>query len=135
MAESEQSLREQLIALIDEMSADEQHILLQKLAERPPEERRKHPRKPYFTDVKYAGGSRSYQDFIKNISLGGLLIETRRPRENLSIGQEVTLSVPFARHKNYMRIIGEIVRISSHEIGIKFKRVVRYPDDKPASAG
>lgn len=135
MEESEQGLREQLIAAIDAMSADEQRILLQKLGEQPPRERRRHPRKPYFTDVKYAGGSHIYQDLVKNISLGGVLIETRRPRADLSIGQEITLSVPFSRHKNYMRIIGEIVRISPHEIGIKFKKVLRYPDDQSAPAG
>jgi len=121
----EKSTRERLITIIEEMSEEECHLLLQQLEKRPPNERRKHPRKRYLADVRYVGGDRIYKDFIRNISLGGLLIETREKREDLSLGQEVTLSVPFPREEQYTRIIGEIVRISAQEIGIKFKKVIK----------
>ena len=121
---NETSTREKLIAIIDEMSGEERLILWEQLEKRPPSERRKHPRKQYLTDVRYVGGDRIYKDFIRNISLGGLLIQTHEKRNALNLGQAVTLSVPFPKEKHYTRIIGEIVRISSQEIGIKFKKVI-----------
>ena len=125
MPVEEQSTRERLVAIIGEMSEQERSILLEQLEKRPPSERRKHPRKRYLADVRYVGGDRIYKDFIRNISLGGLLIETLETRGDLSLGQEVTLSVPFPREKQYTRIIGEIVRISAQEIGIEFKKVIK----------
>lgn len=122
---NETSTREKLIGIIDAMSEDEQLILLEQLEKRPPNERRKHPRKRYLTDVRYVSGDRIYKDFIRNISLGGLLIETHEKRNDLGLGHEITLSVPFPKEKQFTRIIGEIVRISAQEIGIKFKKVIK----------
>ena len=121
----ETNARERLIAIIEGMSDEECLILLGQLEKKPPSERRRYPRKRYLADVRYVGGDRIYKDFIRNISMGGLLIETRQKRNDLSLGQEVTLSVPFPREKQFTRIIGEIVRISAQEIGIKFKRVIK----------
>jgi len=121
----ETNTRERLIAIIEEMSEEERRILLDRLEKQPLNERRKYPRKRYLADVRYVGGDRIYKDFIRNISLGGLLIETTEKRDDLSLGQEVTLSVPFPREKQFTRIIGEIVRISAQEIGIEFKKVIK----------
>lgn len=119
------STQEKLITIINEMSEEERLILLEQLEKRPPNERRQHPRKRYLTDVRYVAGDRIYKDFIRNISLGGLLIETHEKHNDLGIGQEVTLSIPFSEEKQYTRIIGEIVRVSAQEIGIKFKKVIK----------
>ena len=121
----ETNTRERLIAIVEEMSEEDRRILLDQLEKRPVNERRKYPRKRYLADLRYVGGDRIYKDFIRNISMGGLLIETHERRNDLSLGQEVTLSVPFPREKQFTRIIGEIVRISAQEIGIKFKKVIK----------
>jgi len=59
-----------------------------------------------------------YKDYIKDISAGGVFIETRMP---FSVGQEVSLAFPLPNYQKYIKIIGEIVRISPHGIGVKFR--------------
>jgi c-di-GMP-binding flagellar brake protein YcgR len=50
------------------------------------EEKRQHPRKPFVTQVEHGGGA--FLGFSKNISVGGMFIETK---ENVSEGSEIRL--------------------------------------------
>ena len=75
-------------------------------------------RKPFFMNVNYATCERSYNDFIKDISAGGLFIETRRP---FSIGQDIVLTFPFREDRKHVKISGEIVRTTENGIGVRFK--------------
>lgn len=107
-----------LFELIENMSEDEQLILLKELKQRPFKERRKHERKPFFIVVDYSAEERVYKDWIKNISAGGVFIETHMP---FSVGQEVSLTFPLPNYQKYIKIIGEVVRIDLQGIGVRFK--------------
>jgi len=107
-----------LFELIENMSEDEQLILLKELKQRTFKERRKHERKPFFIVVDYSAEERVYKDWIKNISAGGVFIETHMP---FSVGQEVSLTFPLPNYQKYIKIIGKVVRIDLQGIGVRFK--------------
>jgi hypothetical protein len=79
---------------------------------------RKHYRKPVFTVVDYATQGHAYKDFIRNISPGGVYIETPMP---FSVGQELSLTFALPTYEKHIKISGEIVRVDSQGIGVKFK--------------
>jgi uncharacterized protein (TIGR02266 family) len=107
-----------LVGLISNMPIQAQKILLTKLEEKIGMNKRRHPRKPYLKEVEFATEDRSYQEFIQDISTGGLFIETR---SSLAIGQEITLILSLPNHERPMKIIGEVVRATQQGIGVKFK--------------
>ena len=115
---NESSATARLFELIENMSEDEQLALLKKLKERPSKEKRKHERKPFFIVVDYSTEERVYKDWIKNISAGGVFIETHMP---FSVGQDVSLTFPLPNYQKYIKIIGEVVRIDLQGIGVRFK--------------
>ena len=114
----ESSATARLFELIENMSEDEQLILLKELKQRTFKERRKHERKPFFIVVDYSAEERVYKDWIKNISAGGVFIETHMP---FSVGQEVSLTFPLPNYQKYIKIIGKVVRIDLQGIGVRFK--------------
>jgi len=109
-----------LFELIRNMPEDEQLDLLKELEERLFRDKRKHTRKHFFMVVDYSAEDRVYKDYIKDISAGGVFIETRTP---FSIGQELSLSFPLPNYQKYIKTTGEVVRISPHGIGVKFMMV------------
>ena len=115
---NESSATARLSELIENMSEDEQLILLKELKERPFKEKRKHERKPFFIVVDYSTEERVYKDWIKNISAGGVFIETHMP---FSVGQEVSQTFPLPNYQKYIKIIGKVVRIDLQGIGVRFK--------------
>jgi uncharacterized protein (TIGR02266 family) len=81
------------------------------------EEKRAHPRKPCFANVDYATRTRFFNDFIINISKGGVFIETR---ESFAVGTEISLVFTLSANPEPVKITGKIVRTSPQGIGIKF---------------
>jgi hypothetical protein len=98
------------------LSDNERRILL-KFLEDKGIKKRKHHRKPYFMEVDYATCDRAYKDFIRDISEGGIFIETTR---RFSVGEEILMSL-FFPNRSHRLITGKIVRITPNGIGIKFK--------------
>ncbi len=80
---------------------------------------RKHQRKPWVIPVKYAAGSQSFKDVIKDISQGGVFIETR---ESFAVGQTIKMGFQIPKSRKLIQATGEIVRTDPVGIGIKFKR-------------
>ncbi len=117
---NESDVTARLLELIKNMSQDERLALLKELEERLFKDKREHKRKPFFMVVDYSTDDRVYKDYIQNISAGGAFIETRMP---FSVGQEVSLSFPLPNYQKYIRIAGEVVRVSPQGIGVKFKMV------------
>jgi Tfp pilus assembly protein PilZ len=115
---NESGVTARLLELIKNMSQDEHLALLKELEERLFKDKREHQRKPFFMIVDYCTDDRVYKDYIQNISAGGAFIETHMP---FSVGQEVSLSFPLPNYQKYIRIAGEVVRISPQGIGVKFK--------------
>jgi len=107
-----------LLRLISDMPIGQQEVLLQELEERFFVDRRKFRRKAYFKEVDFAVEDRAYQEFIRDISAGGLFIETRSP---MAVGQDITLILSFPKHERPIKIVGEIIRATQGGIGVKFK--------------
>jgi Tfp pilus assembly protein PilZ len=102
------------------MSEDEQLTLLKELEGRLFKGRRKHEREPFFMVVDYSTEDRAYRDYIQNVSADGVFIETRIP---FTAGQEVSLAFPLPNYQKYIKIIGEVARVTPQGIGVKFKMV------------
>ena len=112
------SITARLVNLISNMPIQAQKILLTELEETVRIDRRKHSRKPYLGEVEYATEDRVYQEFIQDISAGGLFIETRSP---LAVGQEITVILSLPSHERSIKIISEVVKVTQQGIGVKFK--------------
>ncbi len=104
--------------LIDKMSQDEQHALLSELEDRLSKAKREYERKPFNTTVDYSTESGSHRDFIKDISNGGVFIETRIP---YSVGEEISMTFLLPEQEKKIKIQGVIVRVDAQGIGVKFK--------------
>ena len=117
---NESSVLDRLYKLIKDMSEEEQLNLLKELEERLFKDKREHKRKPFFMVVDYSTHDRAYKDYIQNIGTGGVFIETRTP---LSVGQVISLSFPLPDYQKYIKITGEVVRVSPQGIGVKFRMV------------
>jgi uncharacterized protein (TIGR02266 family) len=81
------------------------------------ESRRRAPRKPCSISVHYAIEDRLLTDIAKNISTGGVFIETFAP---LSVGQEITLSISPPNQEEPIETAGEIVWSGSKGMGVRF---------------
>ncbi len=79
---------------------------------------RENIRKPYNMVVDYVAQDRFCNDFIKNVSSGGMFIETRIP---FLVGQDIILTFPLPKSRKHVKIAGEIIRTTPQGIGVKFK--------------
>ena len=107
-----------IFELINRMSKDEQQALLVELERGLYKGRREHERKSFLETLDYTSAAGAYRDFVKNISEGGIFIETRNP---LSVGEEISMTLLDSKHKKRLKIQGEIVRMEREGIGVKFK--------------
>jgi uncharacterized protein (TIGR02266 family) len=114
----EYSITTRLIEIIKNMSKEDQQTLLEDLEEKLLQGKRKHDRKPFLMVVDYSTKDHVYKDFIRNISAGGVFIETRMP---FTVGKEVSLTFPIPNSQKHIKIIGEVVRTTPHGVGVKFK--------------
>ena len=102
------------------MTVDQQQLLLRQLQRQRAVDQRQHERKPYCIDIEYKANGEEYQDFLKDISIGGARIETIEDRDDLSVGQEIYLRIPNSEHQKYVRVKAKVVRITENEIGVRF---------------
>ena len=121
----EASHLDRLNELIKDMTEDEQQSLLKELEGRQ-DTKREHSRKSFLTVVDYAIQDAAYKDFIQNISIGGVFIQTSTP---FAIGQEVSLTFPLSHSQKHLKIVGEVVRNSEQGIGVKFKVTSQDQED------
>ncbi len=108
---------DQIIELVKGMPANDQQELLEQLKNKVSKRRRLHSRKPYFMVIDYATHDRTYADFIKDISVSGVFIQTHKP---FTVGQAISLTFPLPDQKKHIKINGEIIRSSEEGIGVKF---------------
>ena len=81
---------------------------------------RKYPRKPCLKSVFFNCGDQRYGGLIKNISRGGVFIETA---DKFLFGQSIELIIPKSRIVRGNPIPGWIVHLSGDGIGVTFKRI------------
>jgi hypothetical protein len=111
------SVAERLTSLIMEMSEEQQETLLKELEERLPKEKRQHLRKPFPTFVDFVAEGRSYREFTRDISDGGVFIETSTP---FSVGKQVVMTFAFPDSSNHLKVGGRIARVEDAGVGIQF---------------
>ena len=116
----ESELRQRIDSFIDQMPLDGQRALLLLLETKFNADRREHQRKPYVVDIEYRSEGEDYQDITRDISAGGLSIDTRDNRRNFRIGQELLVTIPDSQYSKQYTVRALVVRISDQEIGIKF---------------
>ena len=112
-------LMERILAMNEEQRLD----LLSKLEELPTEELslgdRNDVRKGFERNISFSVQDRSYNAICKDISNGGLFIQTN---EVFTVGQTVVLNIPFSDGSREIKVPAEIVRVSGHGIGLKFMK-------------
>jgi Tfp pilus assembly protein PilZ len=81
---------------------------------------RQYPRKPCLKSVFFTCGDQQCAGVIKNISRGGVFIETDN---NFFFGQSIELVIPNKRIGRDKPIPGWIVHLSGNGIGVTFRRI------------
>jgi uncharacterized protein (TIGR02266 family) len=113
-----------LFELITDMSEDQQKALLhdldllRDLEMKSFDDTRENTRKPYNMVVDYVAQDRFCNDFIQNVSAGGMFIETRKP---FLVGQNIMLTFPLPKNRRHVKVAGEVIRTTPQGIGVKFK--------------
>ncbi len=79
--------------------------------------KRKYPRIPCSAPIEYVIGTRTYRNLSRNISAGGLFIETWN---SFSIGDRLVVNIPLWDNQKNIQVDGEIVRAESQGIGVRF---------------
>ncbi len=107
-----------ILELIDGLSEEEMRQLLKELEKRQTSERRKYHRKDLFRIIDYNVGGQYYRDLIQNISGSGVFIKTVH---TFSVGQSIIMTLMSPISQKLFKIIGDIVRVRTDGIGVKFK--------------
>ncbi len=107
-----------IFGIIDSMSDEEMRQLLKELETRQNKERRKYDRKDFLKIVDYTVGDKYYRDFIQDLSGSGVFIKTS---QTFSEGQTILMTFMSPDNQSPFKILGEIIRIHTDGIGIKFK--------------
>jgi hypothetical protein len=113
-------IRGHLLELIFDMPEAETRQLLNELKVRlqsKSEERREHPRKKTFIQVDCAGARCAITDFIQNLSVSGLFIETQIP---FYAGEKLSMTFSLPGAEDPIKITGKIIRVNSRGIGVQF---------------
>jgi Tfp pilus assembly protein PilZ len=113
------SIAARLLNLILDVPVDQQLKLLKLLDDWKYKGARKHPRKQWVIPVDLATRDQTFKESIKDISNGGVFIETKNP---FSTGEEVTLIFQLPNRTKPLEVIGKIVRSDPTGIGVRFKR-------------
>lgn len=108
----------QLVGMIQNMSEKDVSRLLGFAEELIGKKKRAHERIPCLISTDFVSQNRAYQDYIQDISRGGVFIETSG---NFSEGEEIRLTLSLAHYFKPFKIKGVIVRRDRKGIGVKFK--------------
>ena len=112
-------LTERLIRAVTKLSPQRKKMLEELLNEWERLDYREDSRIPCFFPVDYSTSNRMYQDFINNLSNGGLFIETSAA---LKVGQALHMIFTIPSLQKTFKISGTIVRTEQDGIGVKFDR-------------
>jgi len=122
--EDEDKLTERLVWGVSRLTPQRKQMLDQLLKEWERLDYREDSRIPCFLPVDYSTNDRVYQDFINNLSKGGVFIETLSP---FRAGQMISLIFSLPSVQKTFKISGNIVRTEQDGIGVKFiKNLTAY---------
>jgi type IV pilus assembly protein PilZ len=130
--EYEKKLTDRLIQAVSKLSLQRKKMLEELLHEWDRLDYREDSRVPCFLPVDYSTADRVYQDFINNLSNGGVFIETGA---SLREGQSISLIFTVPTLQKSFKISGTIVRTEQDGIGVKFsKKLTPYQKELINSA-
>jgi len=113
-----------IFEIIDDMTETEMRQLLKDLEgwQKSKNEKRKYPRKSTLMEITYSSDQRRvFEDFVRNISAGGLFIETNLVTE---LGQKLTMTFSHPGSGDPIKVLGKIIRVDSGGIGVKFNKLL-----------
>jgi hypothetical protein len=113
-----------IFEIIDGMSDTEMRQFLKDLEgwQKSKDEKRKYPRRSTLIDISYSSDQRRiFEDFVRNISAGGLYIETNLVTE---LGQKLTMTFSHPESGDPIKVLGKIIRVDSGGIGVKFNKLL-----------
>ena len=113
-----------IFEIITDMSDTELRQLLKNLEkwEKSKNKKRKYPRRSTLIDITYASDQRGFfEDVIRNISAGGLYIETTLLSE---LGQKLTMTFSHPDSGDPIKVLGKVIRVDSEGIGVKFDKLL-----------
>jgi len=116
-------LKERLMALINGLNEDQQKTLLKSL-ESQNVGYRKHLRTDCNIAVDYTVHEKNFQDFIKNISAGGVYITSSHTH---LIGREISMDFKLTGYPKSIRIFGKIERSDAKGFAVKFYEDIKEP--------
>lgn len=111
------NLMKRITDLIATLSNEKKRMLLETLIEWQQKDQRSDHRITCLIAVDYATQKRAYQDFMQDLSKGGVFIETREP---LNIGEAISLTFSVPQSDNHFKIAGKIVRSDDRGVGVEF---------------
>jgi hypothetical protein len=130
--ENGNELTERLIQAVAKLSPQRKKMLEELLREWERLDYREDARIPCFLPVDYSTTDRVYQDFINNLSNGGVFIETAA---SLKVGQSISLIFSVPSLQKSFKISGTIVRTEQDGIAVKFsKKLTPYQKELIHSA-
>lgn len=107
-----------LFELIEKMNESQLVSLLEKAEELHGKKKRVHDRVACLITADCVYQSRAFNHYVKDISLGGVFIETT---ESPPEGEEIAMTLSFSHHPKPFKIAGEVVRKTPSGIGVQFK--------------
>ncbi|MGB2688163.1 MAG: PilZ domain-containing protein [Desulfobacterales bacterium] len=113
-----------IFEIIDGMSDTEMRQLLKDLEgwQKSKNEKRKYPRRSTLMDITYSSGQRRiFENFVQNVSAGGLYIETNFISE---LGQKITMTFSHPDSGDPIKVLGKVIRVDSGGIGVKFNKLL-----------
>ena len=130
--EDEKKMTNRLISAVTKLSPQRKKMLEALLKEWERLDYREDSRIPCFLPVDYSTSDRVYQDFINNLSNGGVFIETVAP---LRANQTISLIFSVPSLQKTFKISGTIVRTEQDGIGVRFtKKLTSYQKELIHSA-
>jgi Tfp pilus assembly protein PilZ len=87
-----------------------------------PKEKRGNRRFPSNGPVSYATRGIAYEDFLLDVSAGGVFIETQAV---FAVGETLSLTFPMPGHQHFITVTGRVVRVDGHGIGVQFDEAVQ----------
>jgi hypothetical protein len=110
----------QLSQFLDNLSIDDQRVLSRLLNTWEKRDQRRQPRMPCSIITEYFINDQAHKGVMRNISLGGALIESRH---ELAVNQQIAQSFFFPNFEIPIRSNSKIVWVESGGFGVQFKFV------------
>ncbi len=122
----QQQVSSRLFELIEKMDESQLAFLLEKAEELHGKKKRVHDRVACLITADCIYQNRAYNHFVKDISLGGVFIETP---DSPAEGEEISMTLSFSHHSKPFKITGEVVRATPNGIGVQFKTMSQVQEE------